>query len=201
MKPLRSYIEPLSVYLILTLIFFPIRLGIVRYVSDNWFVSFGIMACVSITIIFLTKKNKLGWFGRALHKQMFKIHRGKRKYFVYSQVILSTLYFTIAIYGIHVGDTMIAEKQIIHEKIGEGNIKDFMEKSSNQIRPIDLPKGILTMFYIIIFRFDIFALIVSTINDMSDGYMLHIASVFLVEECELIGVLILTKLTIKQEQI
>src|SRR3990172_2396914 len=101
----RKTIESLSVYLILIFILFPIRLVLVRYVSENWFISFGVMISISVLLIYLSKKGKLGWFGRAFHRQMFKIHRGKRRYFVYFQVISATIFFSASIFGIHLGDT------------------------------------------------------------------------------------------------
>jgi len=201
MKNFKQKIESLAVYLILIFILFPTRLALVTYVSENWFISFGVMISISVCLIYLSKKGKLGWFGRALHRQLFKIHKGKRRYFVYFQVISATLYFSVTIYGIGIGDTLIEEKQILKDKIGIDTMEEFAEKSKNEIRPNDIPMALYALFYILFFRFDIFAVIMSTINDMSHGYVLHISTVLLVEEIELIGILILTKLTIKQEQI
>ena len=159
------------------------------------------MISISVLLIYLSKKGKLGWFGRAFHRQMFKIHRGKRRYFVYFQVISATIFFSASIFGIHLGDTLLQEKQILKDKLDVDTMEEFAERSKNEISPSDIPYGLYVLIYILLFRFDIFAVIMSTLNDMSEGYMLHIATVLFVEEIELIGILILTKLTIKQEQI
>ena len=197
----RQRLESIAVYLILILILFPIRLALVRFVSDNWFVSFGVMISISVMLIYLTKKGRLGWFGRAFHRQMFKIHRGKRRYFVYTQVILITLYFGVSILAIEIGNSYIEEKEQVKEKIGVETLDEFMEEKETQLTPTDFMFGLYVLFYILFFRFDIFAIIMSTLNDMTDGYMLHISTVFFVEEIELIIILILTKLTVKKEEI
>lgn len=197
----RKRLESVAVYLILASILFPTRLVLVRFVSDNWFVSFGVMISISVVLIYLTKKGKLGWFGRAFHRQMFKIHRGKRRYFIYTQVILVTLYFGVSIFAIESGNVFVEEKQEVKEKIGTENIDEFMSEKEIELTPKDFLFGVYVLFYIILFRFDIFAVIMSTLNDMTDGYMLHISTVFFVEEIELIGILILTKLTVKREEI
>lgn len=197
----RKRLESVAVYLILASILFPTRLVLVRFVSDNWFVSFGVMISISVVLIYLTKKGKLGWFGRAFHRQMFKIHRGKRRYFIYTQVILVTLYFGVSIFAIESGNVFVEEKQEVKEKIGTENIDEFMSEKEIELTPKDFLFGVYVLFYIILFRFDIFAVIMSTLNDMTDGYMLHMSTVFFVEEIELIGILILTKLTVKREEI
>lgn len=197
----RKRLESVAVYLILASILFPTRLVLVRFVSDNWFVSFGVMISISVILIYLTKKGNLGWFGRAFHRQMFKIHRGKRRYFIYTQVILVTLYFGVSIFAIESGNIFVEEKQEVKEKIGAENIDEFMSEKEIELTPKDFLFGVYVLFYIILFRFDIFAVIMSTLNDMTDGYMLHLSTVFFVEEIELIGILILTKLTVKREEI
>jgi len=80
--------ETLIVFGTITMILFPIRLLFVTYITDNWFASFGIIAVISLTMVFLAKRNKLGKFGQLFIKVMRKWNSGKRQYFLYLPPIL-----------------------------------------------------------------------------------------------------------------
>ncbi len=201
MKTLKEFIETMAVGLVLIFVLIPIRILFVRYIADDWFGSFGIITAFFILILVLSMKNKLGWFGRAFVRQMFKVHKGKRRIFVYSQLILGVMFFSGTVYAIEIGDSIYeAEKEKLLEVLDIENIDQFMERSNEEVKWGDLPMAFLVTFYIIIFRFDLFAVIISSLNEITDGWVLHFSTVFLVEEIELIGILILTKFVIKKPQ-
>lgn len=198
---LKEMAESLSVAAVLLLVLLPVRVFFVRYVSDDWLGSFGLITVISILIIYLAKKDKLGWFGRAFHRQMWKIHRGKRKYFAYTQMTLALIFFSLSVFAIEVGNSLYAEeKQILKDEIDIETMQELSEKMGDELDPKDLPYGLLVFLYILIFRFDIYSTILSTLNDLSDGYVLHFSTVFLVEVIELIGIAIYTRITIKTEK-
>ena len=85
---LNEFVEALIVFSVMTGILLPVRLVFVAYVSDNWFGSFGIIAIISATMIILTKKGKLGKFGKMFEKQINKLQHGKKGKIVYGQAIL-----------------------------------------------------------------------------------------------------------------
>lgn len=201
MKRLKEFIETFSVGIILLFVLLPIRIIFVRYVADDWLGSFGLITAFSLLILYLSRKNKLGWFGRAFNRQMFKVHKGKRRIFVYSQLAIGFIFFTVTIYAIGLGDSYYAvEKTIVIESLEFKNIDQFVEKSQEDIRLRDLPLAILVFFYIVFFRFDLFAIMLASLNEITDGWVMHFATVFLVEDVELIGILFLTKFYIKKPQ-
>lgn len=201
MKRLKEFIETFSVGIILLFVLLPIRIIFVRYVADDWLGSFGLITAFSLLILYLSRKNKLGWFGRAFNRQMFKVHKGKRRIFVYSQLAIGFIFFAGTIYAIGLGDSYYAvEKTIVIESLEFKNIDQFVEKSQEDIRLRDLPLAILMFFYIVFFRFDLFAIMLASINEITDGWVMHFATVFLVEDVELIGILFLTKFYIKKPQ-
>lgn len=201
MKRLKEFIETFSVGIILLFVLLPIRIIFVRYVADDWLGSFGLITGFALLILYLSRKNKLGWFGRAFNRQMFKVHKGKRRIFVYSQLAIGFIFFAGTIYAIGLGDSYYAlEKTMVIESLEFKNIDQFVEKSQEDIRLRDLPLAILVFFYIIIFRFDLFAIMLASLNEITDGWVMHFATVFLVESVELIGILFLTKFYIKKPQ-
>jgi len=201
MKRLKEFIETFSVGIILLFVLLPIRIIFVRYVADDWLGSFGLITAFSLLILYLSRKNKLGWFGRAFNRQMFKVHKGKRRIFVYSQLAIGFIFFAGTIYAIGLGDSYYAlEKTMVIESLEFKNIDQFVEKSQEDIRLRDLPLAIMVFFYIVLFRFDLFAIMLASLNEITEGWVMHFATVFLVEDVELIGILFLTKFYIKKPQ-
>lgn len=198
---LKEMVESLSVATVLLVVLLPIRIVFVSYVSNNWFGSFGLITLISVLIVYGAKKNKLGWFGRAFHRQMWKIHTGKRRYFVYTQLTFGLIFFSLAVYGIHVGESLFEqEKTVLKEQLNIESLNELAKRTQDEIKIEDIPFALFVFLYIMIFRFDIYATILSTLNDLSDGYVLHFSTVFLVEVIELIGIAIYTKFTIKGEK-
>lgn len=201
MKRLKEFIETFSVGIILLFVLLPIRIIFVRYVADDWLGSFGLITGFSLLILYLSRKNKLGWFGRAFNRQMFKVHKGKRRIFVYSQLAIGFIFFAGTIYAIGLGDSFYeTEKIMVIESLDFKNIDQFVEKSQEDIRLRDLPLALMVFFYIVFFRFDLFAIMLASLNEITDGWVMHFATVFLVEDVELIGILFLTKFYIKKPQ-
>jgi len=201
MKKLREFAESTSVAAVLLLVLLPVRVLFVRYVADDWFGSFGLITGISVLIIYLAKKNKLGWFGRAFHRQMWKIHTGKRRYYVYTQLVFGLVFFSLAVFAIEHGNSVYdLEKEVLREQLQIESITELAERTQDEINLKDIPYALFVFFYIMIFRFDIYSTILSTLNDISDGYVLHFSTVFLVEMIELIGITIYTKFTIKTEK-
>lgn len=198
----KQSIESMTVAIVLIFILLPIRVFFVRFISPNWFGSFGVITVISLLIIYLSKKNKLGWFGKAFHRQMFKIHHGKRRYFVYAQLAFGTIFFALTIHAINIGNEYYdTEKADLLDQLEIKSVKDLMDKSSEQeIKPETVLLAFYALFYIMIFRFDIFSIMISSMNDIFDGYVIHMSTVFLVEELELIVIAIISRLTIKAEK-
>ena len=69
--------EALIVYGAFTALFLPVRFIFVTYISDSWISSFGLISAVSVLILVLSVKNKLGFFGQIFKRQMSVFHSGK----------------------------------------------------------------------------------------------------------------------------
>jgi len=195
----KEVIESFSVALMMLLILLPLRIFIVRFLSDNWFGSFGVITIVSILFLYLAKKDKLGWFGRAFIRQMFKVHRGKRKYFAYFSLGFSLIFLGTTIYAIELGNTLyVMETQEVKDSLPVDNMEDLAKISTEGIRVKDLPGALFLFFWILVFRFDIFSILMATMNDLTNQYVMHFSTVFFVETLELMGILIYSKITIKK---
>lgn len=156
-KSFSDKFETIIVFGIISLILFPIRLLFVSYVSDNWFASFGLIGLVSITLIILAKKDKMGKFGKLFVNVMRKWNTGKRQYFLYIPPILLLIVSVTIISLINAYDSNI----------------NFENEHLN----------------FLIIRF-------GTFNDKVFGWMLHFYTVFLVEVLEVLGSMLLYRITL-----
>ena len=174
----------------------PIRLFFVMYVSDNWFGSFGLISVISITVIILTKKRKLGKFGEMFDRQLSKLQHGKRAKIVYGQSILFLLILGGTIFAIEQGNSTYVElkNEILKENedfSDAGQILAKAEKISFQ----EWINGFIGMILAIFFAFPQLAAVFAVLNDSSDGWILHFYTVAFVEYMELFGILLLFRFT------
>lgn len=201
----KEIIESASVSMVLIFVLLPVRVLFVRYVSDDWLGSFGIITIISVLILVLARKNKLGWFGRAFHRQMFKINRGKRKYIVYTQLTIGLLFFGSMIYAIELGNSIYTDEvQQLKDLLKEDEIENFNDIQEEVIADFDwtqFPLAIVSFVYTIIVRFDIYALIMTLMNDLADGYILHFSTVIFVEQIEVVGILIFYRWKVKNAEV
>ena len=203
-KPtIKKYVESTSIAIVLLLVFLPVRLLFVKYISTDWFGSFGLITVISIIILILARKKKLGWFGTAYLKQLYKANRGKRKYLFYTGLILGTYYFMATVYAINLGQSDQAYQEgisQIKQLLPYSNFEDLTKDTQNNLKIEEIPKGLLLFGYIMVMRFDIFVVLMSYMNDLSGGWILHFSTVFLIEELEIIGLLVLYKFVIKEPE-
>lgn len=173
----------------------PIRLAFVHYVGDHWFGSFGVMTVTATVVIYLTYKNKLGWFGRSVQRFFRKRHTKKRILFI-AQFIIATSMISIFIYGVNYAeDKFEFEKTEILALLpneGMDTMEGMTDKALDEV--IDKPEmmlyAIVIFAYYMLFDFDHYSLAVWTINEITEGLYLNLGSVFLVEEIEVFGIFV-----------
>jgi hypothetical protein len=200
--------EMLIVYLVLLLIFLPVRILFVRYVSDNWFGSFGLISAFSISLVILAKKDKLGKFGKMFVRQMFKIHKGKRRYFVYTGLGLSTIVLAVFILSIETAkahyQTEVNELlSLLPADLGQPNQpqKESLDSLANklsQLTPEKVFLSTISMLALPVVNFKLYSIVMGALHIITEGWFLHFATVLLVENLEVIGILGFTKWIIKE---
>ena len=180
----------------MTGILLPVRLFFVTYVSDNWFGSFGVIALISITLIILTKKRKLGKFGEMFDRQLSKLQHGKRAKIVYGQSILFLLILGGTIFAIEQGNSTYVElkEEILKENEDFSDAEQILAKAE-KISFQEWVNGFLGMILAIFFAFPQLSAVFAVLNDSSDGWVLHFYTVAFVEYLELFGMLLLFRFT------
>lgn len=195
--------ETALIIVVMTVVLLPVRLLFVTYVGNSWIGSFGLVSAITFTFVFLAKRNKLGYFGRILIKHLFKVNRGKRRYFVYFNLIF---FFTINLFfiiAVDQGNTVyLAGKAKVNEVLpDEQKTMEGLANDSAHLTPENVIQGMIAIPYFAIFHYDLFSVLMAIMNDISGGYFLHFSIITLAEQFELGIILIYVKFAVKKENI
>lgn len=175
-------------------VFLPLRLLFVEYVSDHWLGSLGLISGLMILLVILFKKGKLGKIGKIFEKHTKKMVFGKTGKFVIILSMLSLTYFGSTIILMERGNTTFSEdKSLFYDVIIEN--KDMTQINQNNL------KNFHTIYESenrMISTFDYaFSITYSIMNEFSNGWLEHIYFVLMVEQIEMIGIFIFTRLAYK----
>ena len=202
-KPSRKQeiVETLAVFAVMTGLLLPVRLIFYTYVSTHWFGSFGLVSAISVLMVILVKKKKLGRFGQMFENQMRKVQRGKRKILAYGQAALFLLLLGGTIVAIELGNsTYLDIKTQLLERLEGIDDPQKMLAESKKMTPQDWIIGFVGFVLAIFFAFPQISALLAILNEMYAGWLLHFYTVALVETLEMTGILIFYRVTLSREQ-
>jgi len=186
---------------VMTGILLPVRLLFVEYVSNDTWGSLGLITIISVIMVVLVKKGKLGSFGRMFEREMLRLTTGKRKLFVATMITFMVIYFSISITLIDQANTIYAdEKAVVMVQVADhyGDL-DFVDPESviQTLEPDKVVSGIPEYANSFIHNWKALAITQGIVNDLSNGFVLHFHSVFLIEFLELMGVYVFYAVTLR----
>ena len=188
---------------VMTGILLPVRLLFVEFVSDSTFGSLGLISAISVLIVILVKKKKLGKFGDMFEREITRLTTGKRRVFIFGWLIMLTMYFSFSIYSIDMAETVYYdEKERIKLIVMEKYTLDFEDPSTiiETLEPSEVVGGIPNYTIALFTDFEAIAIVQGIMNDMSNGFLLHFHSIFLVEGIEVLGVFIFYTVTLRRKK-
>lgn len=182
--------------------FLPVRLLFYTFVSQWWVGSFGLITGILIIVMVLSNKNKLGKLGVIVNKQIMSFSKGR-----YGKLSLIYLVFMIYLYSLFiygVENPPLERKAEFIEVLGQEGITDLETASKAENIGWSGPGaslGILFSLIIITVPNSIGFALFSIINDWTNGWMLHFATVFLIESLEALGLVIYFRYGCKKKAI
>jgi len=184
----------------MAVVLLPARLLFVQYVSDDWFGSFGVISTLSLTVIVLSKKKKLGFFGPMFERQMYKFQKGKRGILIFGESVFLLLILGRMIFAINQGNSVYADLNYLFLK------NDFSNDSSKDLLNFangwgvnDWLYGFLMAPVGFITAFPQMSVVIASIDQDLDGWLMHFYTVGFVEYVELLGVLIFYRISFSRK--
>lgn len=177
---------------VFTGIFLPARLLFYNYISDYWLGSFGLITGILLTMMYLAKKNKLGYLGKIVNRQILSFAKGKYGIFAIIILIFYIYLFSLYIYGINNFNPELKDN-ILTALAAEGyEDLDSIAENVDKLTWIGPGTQLVPLFSLVIIFIpnNLGYVVYSIMNDFTDGWMLHFVTVFLVEELEALGLVI-----------
>lgn len=179
-------------------ILLPVRLLFTEFVSDDWLGSLGVISVISLTIIILAKKNKLGFFGPMLERQIFKFQKGKRGILIFAESAVLLVILGMMIFAIDNGHSMHAQQKMVYVSDSTSSQTHVVESAKN-MTPSDWAFGAVMAPIGFITAFPQMSAAMASIDDQMDGWLMHFYTVGFVEYLELFGILVYYKISFRRK--
>ena len=188
--------------LFFTGVFLPIRLLFYSFVSQWWIGSFGLITAVLLVVMYLAHKNKMGPLGKIINKQIMSFSKGKVGIFSIISLLFVIYLYSLFIYGIENPPLeRKAEFVEVLEKEGITNLETASKSENIGWSGPGAEWGILFSLLIMLVPNSIGFSIYSIINDWTDGWMIHFATVFLIESLESLGLILYFRYGLQKQKV
>lgn len=188
--------EMLIVAGVLGAILLPLRFLTIEVLGDNWLGALGVITGVTLVMIILAKKKRMGQFGDMFLRTMASFHRSKYRKFIYVQCSFLFVIGLIGVYTVEAGNTTYADEKAIAvaelHKEGIDSYEDVMEQSSSMSAE-EHAQAAASMPVLAIKEFKVIAISMAIVNDMLGGWYRFFATLILVESAEVLGLIVITK--------
>ena len=178
----------------------PVRLLFYTYVTTYWLGSFGLISGILIIILYLTRKNKLGYIGKLINKKFLAIKKSKLTYFAIFMEFTIILIFTCCLIAVnHEGNEEYLK--MMDTTLDQHGIRDLTNNQDSQ-RFLELTSdmtlknyilALLTVFTLPFTNFEMFSSIVTKIDSLTQGWSSHFYIIILLNSAEGLGILLYFK--------
>jgi preprotein translocase subunit SecE len=165
-------------------IFLPFRLLAGQYFAEHWIGNLGFATIVSVLMLYLAKKNKLGRFGKILQNQVRKIVWGKSTRLIIFLLIVFMVYFGTVIILVNQGNTIYRDdKDALFQDIFS------KESASSQLRlnGPGISDGEFVGFSQVRYLGYVFSISYAILNDLSGDLLASIHLILFMEQVEMVG--------------
>lgn len=175
--------EKLVLLSITAAVFLPLRLLVSQYISDHWLGNLGIATLISVSLIVLVRKNKLGRFGHVFKNQITKALWGRSAKLIIAALVFFMIYFGTTVLLIDRGNTIyLDDKEILSQSITSSNLDRtaLLSISGPQIHSII---GLAQLQYLEY----LFSVSYAILNDTTNGWLVNLHLILFMEQVEVLG--------------
>lgn len=164
-------------------IFLPVRLVAGQFLLDHWLGMLGVASAISILLMVLVKKEKLGKIGAMFQRQMTKTLWGKSIRWIVLMLVVFSAYFGTTILLVEKGNTTyLADKQIIAQNFASMDRSVVSQLEGPQTHNTE---GIAQIQFLEYFL----AISYAMINDATNGWLVNMHWIMFIEQIEILGLL------------
>jgi hypothetical protein len=166
-------------------IFLPFRLLASQYFAEHWLGNLGFATAISILMLYLIKKNKLGRLGEILKNQIRKTVWGKSSRLIILLLLGFMVYFGTVIILVNQGNTTYREDK-------EALFQNIFNEESGQMSQLRLNgPGVnndeFVGFSQIRYIEYVFSLSFAILNDLTGDWLASVHLILFMEQVEMVG--------------
>jgi len=184
----KQDIQEKAIFITVTLgIFLPARIFFYTYVSTWWVGSFGIITIILVLMLYLVKKEKLGYVGRVWKKQIMRISKGKLGIFTICSLLFSITALTTIVWITDMNrntEEMETVIKLLKEQEGVEGLFDLYSPERLQRMANADPDSWFKAIEILYKHPQTLGIMYAVIDDMTYGYHQHFNIVWLIEALE-----------------
>lgn len=188
--------ESIIVGLVLAGILIPLRFLTLFALGDSWIGTLGVISFVTLIMIILSHKQKIGKFGDMFLRQITKMHKGKRKWFIYTQTVIFFTFALTSLYAINEGNTTYLDMKLqVAEQMKALGIDDYdsLVDRYKETPTEQQAQAIAQMPSLFFKQFGIIAVTAAITDDLMHNWYSHMLIFILVETTEVAILLVITK--------
>ena len=188
--------ESIIVGLVLAGILIPLRFLTLFALGDSWIGTLGVISFVTLIMIILSHKQKIGKFGDMFLRQITKMHKGKRKWFIYTQTVIFFTFALTSLYAINEGNTTYLDMKLqVAEQMKALGIDDYdsLVDRYKETPTEQQAQAIAQMPSLFFKQFGIIAVTAAITDDLMHNWYSHMLIFILVETTEVAILLGITK--------
>lgn len=171
---------------ITAVVFLPLRLLASQYLFDHWLGNLGIATLISVALIVLIRKEKLGKLGRMFKRQISKTLWSRSAKIIVCTLVIFMAYFGTTILLVDRGNTIYYEDKVILSKaitqkdVGRAALAGLGGPAIAHETPL------FSYFYYIEY---VFAISYAMLNDATNGWLVNLHLIMFMEQVEILGLL------------
>lgn len=165
-------------------VFIPLRLVASQYLFEHWAGNLGVATLISLVLVILVKKGKLGGVGRIFRRQITKTLWSRSAKVIVLVLFVFMAYFGTTILLVERGNTVYyADKAILAKRIsGEMTMPEPLRLSGPQGDDIVGISQIRYLEYV-------FSISYAILNDTTDGWLVNLHLIMFMEQVEVLMLL------------
>ncbi len=165
-------------------IFLPFRLLASQYFAEHWLGNLGFATAVSILMLYLAKKNKLGRFGEILKNQVRKAVWGKSARLIIFLLLGFMVYFGTVIVLVNHGNTIYRDDKeaLFQDMFNEESVSSQLKLNGPGINDSEFV-GFSQIRYIAY----VFSLSFAILNDLTGDWLASMHLILFMEQVEMVG--------------
>lgn len=200
--------EGLVVGAVMAAILIPSRYIVAITINDTWLGTLGVVGTVTMAVLLLSIRGRLGWYGRMVINQTVKFHSGRKKILMAASLVIAMIYGTTLLVLLDAGSQPELEglKIVVQGLVADDLGLSHVDKADTAM-VLEAAGGITVEEYVtaaldlpgfFVNEFNLLAVTMAVADEIMDGWGGFVAAIVAVESAEGIALMFISKRLVRK---